>query len=225
MTALQSATKSLLTQLQTAATNNGDVYVSIVPFVKDVNLGAPFTGTTRRNPTTIPGTPTTAPAAFRATRPETLASRSRPARFRATPPRAPAPARALARFRATIVRAAARLRALARFRASPARAPARARAFARMVPKRPKAPARAIKPAPNRNTRRKTIARKMAGPGALARGRTACGPRPHGRRGSGPRRRGHPITTAPGPDVSGIAAIRAAPTPSLIMIPMSVRRT
>src|SRR5665811_993088 len=40
MTALQSATKSLLTQLQTAATNNGDVYVSIVPFVKDVNLGA-----------------------------------------------------------------------------------------------------------------------------------------------------------------------------------------
>src|ERR1019366_395692 len=40
MSALQSATKSLLTQLQTAATNNGDVYVSIVPFVKDVNLGA-----------------------------------------------------------------------------------------------------------------------------------------------------------------------------------------
>ena len=40
MTALQSATKSLLTQLHTAATNNGDVYVSIVPFVKDVNLGA-----------------------------------------------------------------------------------------------------------------------------------------------------------------------------------------
>jgi Flp pilus assembly protein TadG len=40
MSALQSATKSLLTQLQTAATNNGDVYVSIVPFVKDVNVGA-----------------------------------------------------------------------------------------------------------------------------------------------------------------------------------------
>jgi Flp pilus assembly protein TadG len=40
MTALISATKSLLTQLQSAATNNGDVYVSIVPFVKDVNLGA-----------------------------------------------------------------------------------------------------------------------------------------------------------------------------------------
>jgi hypothetical protein len=29
-----------LTQLQSAATNNGDVYVSIVPFVKDVNLGS-----------------------------------------------------------------------------------------------------------------------------------------------------------------------------------------
>ncbi len=40
MTALISATKSLLTQLQNAATNNGDVYVSINPFVKDVNLGA-----------------------------------------------------------------------------------------------------------------------------------------------------------------------------------------
>jgi Flp pilus assembly protein TadG len=40
MPALQAATKSLLTQLQNAVTVNGDVYVSIVPFVKDVNLGA-----------------------------------------------------------------------------------------------------------------------------------------------------------------------------------------
>lgn len=40
ISALQTATKNLLTQLQAAATNNGDVYVSIVPFVKDVNLGA-----------------------------------------------------------------------------------------------------------------------------------------------------------------------------------------
>lgn len=40
MTALQAATNSLLTQLQNAVTVNGDVYVSIVPFVKDVNLGA-----------------------------------------------------------------------------------------------------------------------------------------------------------------------------------------
>src|SRR6185437_5532839 len=39
MTALISATKSLLAQLQGAASKNGDVYVSIVPFVKDVNLG------------------------------------------------------------------------------------------------------------------------------------------------------------------------------------------
>src|SRR5665213_3674800 len=38
LTTLISATKSLLTQLQSAASNNGDVYVSIVPFVKDVNL-------------------------------------------------------------------------------------------------------------------------------------------------------------------------------------------
>ena len=36
----KTATKNLLTQLQNAANSNGDVYVSIVPFVKDVNLGA-----------------------------------------------------------------------------------------------------------------------------------------------------------------------------------------
>jgi len=40
MTALQTATKNLLTQLKAAATNNGDVYVSIIPFVKDVNVGS-----------------------------------------------------------------------------------------------------------------------------------------------------------------------------------------
>jgi hypothetical protein len=40
MTALNSATQSLLTQLKNAASTNGDVYVSIVPFVKDVNLGS-----------------------------------------------------------------------------------------------------------------------------------------------------------------------------------------
>lgn len=40
MTALKSATKSLLAQLQAAAGTNGDVYVSIIPFSKDVNVGA-----------------------------------------------------------------------------------------------------------------------------------------------------------------------------------------
>jgi Flp pilus assembly protein TadG len=38
--ALKTATHNLLTQLQSAAQQNGDVYVSIVPFVKDVNVGA-----------------------------------------------------------------------------------------------------------------------------------------------------------------------------------------
>ncbi|MBX9842210.1 MAG: pilus assembly protein [Xanthobacteraceae bacterium] len=37
--ALKSATKSLLSQLRSAAVNNGDVYVSIIPFSKDVNVG------------------------------------------------------------------------------------------------------------------------------------------------------------------------------------------
>ena len=38
--ALQTATKNLLTQLKGVAINNGDVYVSIIPFVKDVNFGS-----------------------------------------------------------------------------------------------------------------------------------------------------------------------------------------
>jgi Flp pilus assembly protein TadG len=37
--ALQTATKNLLNQLKAAAVNNGDVYVSIVPFAKVVNVG------------------------------------------------------------------------------------------------------------------------------------------------------------------------------------------
>ena len=38
MTALITATNNLLAQLKNAATTDGDVYVSIIPFVKDVNL-------------------------------------------------------------------------------------------------------------------------------------------------------------------------------------------
>ncbi len=58
MPALQAATKSLLTQLQNAVTNPGDVYVSIIPFVKDSNLGASnwnsdyiYWGTSAQDPT------------------------------------------------------------------------------------------------------------------------------------------------------------------------------
>ena len=40
MTALKTASKNLLTQLQNAAVTPDDVYVSIVPFNKDVNMGA-----------------------------------------------------------------------------------------------------------------------------------------------------------------------------------------
>ena len=39
MAALKTATKNLIDQLHGAATTDGDVYVSIIPFVKDVNLG------------------------------------------------------------------------------------------------------------------------------------------------------------------------------------------
>jgi hypothetical protein len=40
MDALKTATKNLLTQLKTAVTTDGDVYVSIIPFSKDVSVGA-----------------------------------------------------------------------------------------------------------------------------------------------------------------------------------------
>jgi Flp pilus assembly protein TadG len=40
MTALKTATNNLLDQLKSAAAQDGDVYVSIIPFVKDVNVGA-----------------------------------------------------------------------------------------------------------------------------------------------------------------------------------------
>jgi Flp pilus assembly protein TadG len=40
MTALKSATQTLLTQLQGAASTNGDVYVSIIPFTTVVNVGS-----------------------------------------------------------------------------------------------------------------------------------------------------------------------------------------
>src|SRR5436309_14136564 len=38
MTALKSAAKSFLDQMQNAATQNGDVYVSIIPFAEDVSI-------------------------------------------------------------------------------------------------------------------------------------------------------------------------------------------
>jgi Flp pilus assembly protein TadG len=40
ISALKTATHNLLGQLQHAATNDGDVYVSIIPFTKDVNVGS-----------------------------------------------------------------------------------------------------------------------------------------------------------------------------------------
>ena len=40
MSAMQTAAKSLIDQLSGLAKNNGDIYISIVPFAKDVNVGA-----------------------------------------------------------------------------------------------------------------------------------------------------------------------------------------
>jgi Flp pilus assembly protein TadG len=40
MPAMQTAAKALVDQLSGLATNNGDIYISIIPFAKDVNVGA-----------------------------------------------------------------------------------------------------------------------------------------------------------------------------------------
>jgi Flp pilus assembly protein TadG len=42
--ALQTATKNLLNQLKSVVVNTGDVYVSIIPFVKDINVGSSYSG-------------------------------------------------------------------------------------------------------------------------------------------------------------------------------------
>lgn len=44
LTSLQSAAKSLVTQLSNLAVNNGDVYISVVPFEIDVNVGTSNVG-------------------------------------------------------------------------------------------------------------------------------------------------------------------------------------
>jgi hypothetical protein len=50
--ALRTASKNPLTQRQGAVVNNGDVSVSIIPFVKDVNLGSGNYDGTARAPRT-----------------------------------------------------------------------------------------------------------------------------------------------------------------------------
>ena len=40
MSAMQTAAKNLITQLSASASSNGDVYISIVPFSRDVNVGS-----------------------------------------------------------------------------------------------------------------------------------------------------------------------------------------
>ena len=69
MTALKTATKNLLTQLKSAASKDGDVYVSIIPFAKDVNAGpgnydnaVDRLGRVERSPTAPAARPPTAAA-------------------------------------------------------------------------------------------------------------------------------------------------------------------
>ena len=80
--ALKTATKDLLDQLKAAATNNGDVYVSIVPFSKNVKVDTvepqpPAGSTGRTGTTTTATTPRARPA--RPRRPARAASRRRSA--------------------------------------------------------------------------------------------------------------------------------------------------
>src|SRR5258708_30780859 len=44
MPAMQTAAKSLMDQLSAIAKNTGDIYISVVPFAKDVNFGTSYVG-------------------------------------------------------------------------------------------------------------------------------------------------------------------------------------
>ena len=46
MPAMQTAAKSLIDQLSALAKNPGDIYISVVPFAKDVNLGTSYANQT-----------------------------------------------------------------------------------------------------------------------------------------------------------------------------------
>src|SRR3569832_1689066 len=129
---LQTATHNLLTMLQNASANAGDVQVALVPFVKDVNVGTANAGATWIDWST--NFTRTAPAISRAS----TASRAAPARMargrRFNRPAAPARFRASRRSRGAPARTAPGPRA-------PARSPARPRsrpAQARTAPGRPR---------------------------------------------------------------------------------------
>ena len=211
--ALKTATKNLLNQLKGAASVPDDVYVSIVPFAKDVKLDTTGYNSTwdswiawddgsdsswdGANGSCSMGnkSPRSTCVAqgvlldFRQQQPEQLHCVLALARSRPKPRKAPAPARALAR--------------------SPAkrpRAPARARASARIRPKRPRAPARDRMPAPCRPTRRAASARRTAASGAKAPGRRVSGRPASGRTACGRRQLGRPAIIPPGTVASWTAA-------------------
>ena len=60
MDAMKPAAKALIDQIAALAKNPGDVYISIIPFAKDVNVGA--SNITRAGSTGASGTTTTGPA-------------------------------------------------------------------------------------------------------------------------------------------------------------------
>ncbi len=218
ITALISATNSLLTQLQNAASTNGDVYVSIVPFVKDSNLGCAnwnsdyiYWGTVAQDPTLSDNNSWDAnngscSSGNYSTRSSCVSHAS--CSISAYSSQSSCTGAGTCSWRATAARAPARPPAPVRFRARPARAAARARAPARMLPRRARAAAQARRLAPNRNTRRNQTAKTMAERGAMGRGPPAYGRLPRGRPASGARPPGHRITTIPGTAASWIAAIR-----------------
>ena len=178
MTALIAATKSLLGQLQAAASVNGDVYVSIIPFVKDVNLDPSnwnsdyiYWGTTtgfatgpERYPTTVPGTQIMEHALPGITRPAAHASSTGPARYRANSQSQCASAGTCSDSTYTTQSTCTGAGTCSISSKTSRRAPAPARALARYLakPRRTPAPARALARYPAKTRRALAPARALA---------------------------------------------------------------
>ncbi len=144
--ALKTATKNLLTQLQNAVSTPGDVYVSIIPFVKDVSVDPTNYDSSWDNwirwddgtDNSWDGANGTCSVGNKSPR-STCTAQSYLLACRATTARAAAPAQGHALSLATPAKAAARTRALARFPATIARTAATSAGIARFPATRRKA--------------------------------------------------------------------------------------
>ena len=197
MPALQTAAKNLIARIQSAATTNGLAYVSIVPFVKDVNLGS-----SNYNQSWLQwddGTDNSWDGS------KGTCSNSNYS------PRSQCLAQGTCSISGNNTQSSCTAAANCSISGYSTRAPARPLLFAQIPAKRPRAPAPAPRPAPTSFTRRKASARFITTLGVTGPGATASGLPASGRRNIP----GPPPATAHGPAASLIAATAVVRVPAI----------